>query len=362
MKGDLSCASVFHLQNHGKLSSFLGLFEVLLSLPELGKVKSCNFLSLFNLLLVSLYFSLKLACKISHAVLVLLVLSKSKSKLLGLALSPLVSLGSFTSTALSGCKFSLELLDLHLHLGHGSLSTLQSSVLSISKTTLKLSELVDHGVLGASQSSSVILFSAEFISKTSSIDHSLLGLVLSILSGYKHTIDFSLHGVDGGFELTLGGHVTAIDGLQVVDGSTGISNISLDLPLSSLGSIKESLALFNFTGEGSSFALRDADLLSDLSLGSGFILEKLDGFLQLGLVPLDGLQSLSIGFVGMIQSNFKLIDFSLELLLNTKSFSLGTLFSFNGSSKRVHCTGMILSGIVELIFSLSNTSINVLPM
>merc|ERR1719300_1648363 len=140
----------------------------------------------------------------------------------------------------------------------------------------------------------------------------------------------------------------------------GISNISLDLPLSSLGSIKESLALFNFTGEGSSFALRDADLLSDLSLGSGFIFEKLDGFLQLGLVSLDRLQSLSIGFVGMIQSNLKLVDFSLELLLNAKSFSLGTLFSFNGSSERVHSAGMILPGIVELIFSLSNTSVNVL--
>merc|ERR1719310_1480500 len=87
---------------------------------------------------------------------------------------------------------------------------------------------------------------------------------------------------------------------------------------------------------------------------------ELDGFLQLGLVPLDRLQSLSIGFVGMIQSNFKLIDFSLELLLDAKSFSLGALFSFNGGSKRVHCTGMILPGIVEFVFSLSNTSVNVL--
>merc|ERR1719334_2649528 len=62
----------------------------------------------------------------------------------------------------------------------------------------------------------------------------------------------------------------------------------------------------------------------------------------------------------MIQSNLKLVDFSLELLLNAKSLSLGTLFSFNGSSERVHSAGMILPGIVEFVFSLSNTSVNVL--
>merc|ERR1719300_2109542 len=323
---------VFHLQNHGKLGPFFGLFEVLLSLPELSKIESCNFFSLLNLLLVCLDLSLKLACKISHAVLVLLVLSQGKGKLLGL----------------------------HLHLSHGGFSALESSIFGISKAAFKLSKLVCHGILGAGQASGVILFSAEFISKTGSIDHSLLGLVLSILGSDEHTINLSLHGVDGGFELTLGCHVTTIDCLQVVDCSTGICDISLDLSLGSLGSIEESFALFNFTREGSSLALRDSNLFSDLSLGSGFILEKLDGFLQLGLVPLDRLESLSVGLVGMIQSNFKLIDFSLELLLDTKSFSLGTLFSFNGSSKRVHCTGVILSGIVELIFSLSNTSINVL--
>merc|ERR1719300_324368 len=189
---------VFHLQNHGKLGPFFGLFEVLLSLPELSKIESCNFFSLLNLLLVCLDLSLKLAGKISHAVLVLLVLSQGKGKLLGLALSPLVSLGGFTGAALSGCKLSFELLDLHLHLSHGRFSALESSIFGISKAAFKLSKLVCHGILGAGQASGVILFSAEFISKTSSINHSLLGLVLSILGSYEHTISkLVCHGILG---------------------------------------------------------------------------------------------------------------------------------------------------------------------
>merc|ERR1712128_133300 len=92
----------------------------------------------------------------------------------------------------------------------------------------------------------------------------------------------------------------------------------------------------------------------------GFILKELDGFTQLTLITLDGLQSFRVGLIGMIQANFKLIDFSLKLLLNTKSLSLCTVLSFNWCSERIHGTGMVFPGVVKLFFLLSNTPVNFL--
>merc|ERR1712058_137290 len=62
----------------------------------------------------------------------------------------------------------------------------------------------------------------------------------------------------------------------------------------------------------------------------------------------------------MVKSNLKLVDLSLKLLLDTETLTLGSLFSLNGSSKRFHSTGMILSGVVEFLLLFSNTSVNLL--
>merc|ERR1712058_144411 len=79
---------------------------------ELSQVEGSNLLSLLNLLLVGLDLHPQLAGKLRHAVLVLLVLTLGKGKLLSLALSSLVSLGGLTSAGLGGGKLSLKLTDL----------------------------------------------------------------------------------------------------------------------------------------------------------------------------------------------------------------------------------------------------------
>jgi hypothetical protein len=56
---DRSSSDVVNL-GCSQLGTFLSLFKLLLSLPELGKVESGNLLSLLNLLLVSLDLLLKL--------------------------------------------------------------------------------------------------------------------------------------------------------------------------------------------------------------------------------------------------------------------------------------------------------------
>merc|ERR1711982_138374 len=90
----------YHLQNHSKLCSLLSLLELLLSLPELCRVKSCNLFSLLYLLFVCFDLPLELCSKFRHAVLVLPIFSLGKASSLLLALSPLESLGCFPSARL----------------------------------------------------------------------------------------------------------------------------------------------------------------------------------------------------------------------------------------------------------------------
>merc|ERR1719431_1800696 len=214
------------LQNHSKLCSFFSFLQLLLSLPELCQVESGNLFSLLYLLLVGFDFSLELCSEFRHTVLVLPIFPLGKSKLFALALSPLESLSCFSSARLSRCKFSLQLTNLSLHLSHGSLSTLHSSILSIGKATFKLSKLVSERVLGSTHRCCMILLSSKLVSKACGIDHCLLGFLLCILGCNKHSINFSLQGVNRGLQLALGSHVTSIDGLHIVDCTTCISNVS----------------------------------------------------------------------------------------------------------------------------------------
>merc|ERR1711899_145557 len=352
--------SSWHLQDHGELGSLLGLLQLLLSLAELGQVESGDLLGLLALLLVSLDLHLKLAGELGHAILVLLVLGLGEVKLLGFALGSLESLGGLSSAGLSGSQLGLQLADLALHLGHGGLASLQSGIFRISQATLQLSESVGERVLASGQAGDVLLLRAQLVSQAGGVNHRLLSLVLGILGGDKHSVDLSLEGVDAGLQLALGSHITTVDGLHVVDGSTRVSNVILELSDGAVGSIKESLALLHLSRESSSLALRDSNLLTDLSPGAGLVLETLDSFTELGLVALDGLDTLRVGLVGVIQSDLELVDLALQLLLDTQGLSLGSLLSLNGSSQRLHGAGVILPGVVELFLLLSDAPVNLL--
>merc|ERR1712083_1207427 len=103
------------LQNHSKLCSLFSFLKLLLSLPELCQVESCDLFSLLYLLLVSLDLSLELCSELRHTVLVLPIFPLGKGELFALALSSLESLGCFPSARLSRCKLSLKLANLSLH-------------------------------------------------------------------------------------------------------------------------------------------------------------------------------------------------------------------------------------------------------
>merc|ERR1719323_2838272 len=344
-----------------ELGALLGLLELLLGLAELGQVEGGDLLSLLDLLLVGLDLVLQLGGELGHAVLVLLVLTLGEGELLGLALGSLEGLGGLTSAGLGGGQLSLELADLALELGHGGLASLKGSILSVGQSALELTKSVVEGVLAGGEGSDMLLLSAELISQPGGINHGLLGLLLTILGSNKHTINLSLEGVDAGLKLALAGHVTAVDGLHVVDGTTSIRDVILELSNGTVGSIKESLALLNLTREGGRLTLRDANLLNDLGLGAGLVLEQLDGLTELGLVSLDRLQTLRVGLVGMVQTNLKLVDLSLELLLYAETLTLGPLLGLNGGSKGLHGAGVVLPGVVEFLLLLGHTPVNLLP-
>merc|ERR1711926_14132 len=343
-----------------QLGAFLSFFKLLLSLAELGKVQGSNLLSFLNLLLVGLDLLLELAGKVGHSVLVLLVFILGKLELLGLAVSSLASLHVLRGAGLDRSKLRFQLTDSGLKLSHSSLSTSHGSSFSISQSSFKVTKRGLQGALGSSLAVGMILLRSKLISKASSINHSLLGLLLRVLSSLEHGINLSLESVDLSLKTSFGSHVSGVDGLHLIASRSGVRDLHVKLALSSLSRVKEGTALLNLTREGSSLALSNTSLLIDLLALAGLILKGLDGFSQLSLVSLDGLESLSIGLVCMVKSNFKLIDISLKFLLDAKSFSLGSLFSFQGSSKRLHGTLVVLTSVVELFLLLSNSSVNFL--
>merc|ERR1719191_1045147 len=252
-------------------------------------------------------------------------------------------------------------MDLALHLGHGGLASLQGGVLRVSQATLQVSQSVGERVLTGGEAGHVLLLSSQLVGKTGSVNHRLLGLVLGVLGGNQHAVNLGLQGVDAGLQLALGGHVTPVDGLHVVHSGTAVSDVVLELPDGTVGSVQQGLALLHLAGQGSSLALGDADLLSDLSPGAGLVLEGLDGLTELGLVALDGLDALRVGLVGVVQANLQLVDLSLQLLLDAESLTLGSLLGLNGGSRGLHGAAVVLPGVVELLLLLSHTSVNLLP-
>merc|ERR1719187_2999497 len=160
-------------------------------------------------------------------------------------------------------------LENKVHELEAELASASSSVLSVRKASLKLAELVVQGLLGGCLGRGMVLLSAELISKTSGVNHRLLGLLFGVLGSAEHGVDLSLDGVDGALQSALGSHVAAVDHLHVVDGVAAIGNFHLQLALGTLGAVHQGLALLKLTGEGGSLALRDADLLHDLGTGAG---------------------------------------------------------------------------------------------
>merc|ERR1719373_1405597 len=337
------------LSHSGSVFSFL---ELLLSLAELGQVEGSNLLSFLNLLLVGLDLGLELGGQVGHAVLVLSLLVILELELLDLALSSLVRLHVLSSLGLDIAKLNLELTDASLQLGHGGLATTHGSIIGVSKTVLKLSKRGLKSSLALGEGGGVVLFRSELISKSGSINHGLLGLLLGVLGLVKEIINLSLHGVEGSLNTSLVSRSSGVDGVHLIDSIASITKLSLSLSLASLSRVQESSGLLNLSLESIGTSVREAGLLGHLLAKTTGLLILALSLTELTLVSLDGLESLVVCLVGMVQSNLKLVDVRLKLLLDSQTLSLGTLLRLKGSLEGLHGTSVIFASVIELLLLL----------
>ena len=174
------------------VGSLLGLLEVGLDLAELGQVEGGDLLSLLDLLLVGLDLVLQLVDQLLHPLVVLLVLVLGEGQLLDTSLSPPLGLLSINQTSLLLIKLSLKILDLHLKPGDNLLPSLDGKLLSLVKLGLHVLDLVVEDPASSLGHLGILLLSPELISQPGSVNHRLLGLLLSNSALSQHFFEISL--------------------------------------------------------------------------------------------------------------------------------------------------------------------------
>ena len=112
--------------------------------------------------------------------------------------------------------------------------------------------------------------------------------------------------------------------------------------------------------------------------GARLVLVSLDRLLQLRLVALDGLQSLGVGLVGVVEADLELVDLALKSLLDPQGLTLGLLLGLKRSRHGLHGASVVLPakvtvsgkslspvclmspGVVELLLLLGHAPVNLL--
>merc|ERR1719351_114084 len=339
----------------------LGLLQLLMGLPELGQVEGGDLLRLLDLLLVGLDLGLQLASQVAHGHLVLLVLVVLELELLDLALGLLVTLQVVAGASLHVAQLDLQLPDARLQLGHGGLASLHGGLVGIGQTVLHVGHGGLKGPLVLGLDSNMVLLSTELISKASSIDHGLLGLLLRALGLVEHVVDLGLQSVDGALNPALVGGGTRVDVVHLVDGHASLGQLGFSLPLAPLGGVKEGTGLLHLALEGVGPALGKGSLLGHLLPEAGGLLEVHLGLPQLALVALDALEGLVVGLVGVVERDLELVDVSLELLLDPQGLGLGLLLGLQGSLHGLHGASVVLASVVELLLLLGDLAVDLLP-
>merc|ERR1712241_310464 len=151
-----------------------------------------------------------------------------------------------------------------------------------------------------------------------------------------------------------------VDGSHFIDSRPGLSQFHISLLLAPVCRVQQCTRLLQFSLESIGLSLSKSSLLSNFHLLAEFFLQERFSVPQLSLVTLDRLVSFRVGFVGVVKSNFQLIDVSLQLLLDPQSLSLGTRLSLKGSLHGLHGTLVIFACVVELLFLPMDLAINFL--
>merc|ERR550532_1195011 len=294
-----------------KSCTVLSFLKFLLSLAELSKIESCNFFSFLNLLLVGFDLLLQFRCKLRHAVLVLLVLIILELKFLYLTLCLLVTLHVISSVGLNISKLNLKLTDAGFQLGHCILTTTHSALICIGKAVFHFSHLSFKRPFRLGKNRNMVLLSSQFICKSCSINQCFLCFFFRVLCLMKHIINFCLHGVKRSFNTSFLSSSSRVDSCHFINSRAGLSKFSFSLSLASFSRIKKGSGLLHLTLQRIGPAVSKTCLFCHFLTDTGGLLIKTVSFPKLSLISLYRLEGLIVGFVCMVQCNFKLIDLTL---------------------------------------------------
>merc|ERR1719220_2807688 len=344
----------------GEPGALLGLLKLLLGLPELGQVEGGDLLGLLDLLLVRLDLGLQLVGEVAHPVLVLLVLLNLEGELLDTTLGLLVALGVLPSVGLHVAQLHLKLADPGLQLGHGGAASTDGVLVRIGELLLELGQLGLKGALGLALAVRVVLLGAELVGETCGVDHGLLGLLLRILGLLEHVVDLGVHGVDGALDGPLVAGGLGVDGSHLFDGGARLGELSLGLALAPLGRVEQGASLLHLSSKSIGTAVGKGGPLDNLLPLPLLLLVGALGLPVLTLVALDRLLGLRVGLVGVVQSNLQLVNVALKLLFDPQRLGLGALLGLEAGLHGVHCTGMVLPAVLELLFLLCDPAVDLL--
>merc|ERR1711973_250090 len=305
-----------------KISSFTTGLKITLNLSVFGKVESSNLLSLGIGQLLDV--SLRLAE-------VLLGISK---------------------TSVFGIKLRLKLPDAGLHLCQGLLASLEGSLLSLIKASLGILDLGLKEFLVSLQHHGSLLLSSELISKSSSINHGTLGLVIRHLCLRCHLIKIMAKGIE--LLLTLGfSSIDCLVGAGLVRKCLiGISKLLLNHSPVPIRLLKESSCLLKGILVGIASPISSNEVVLSNGLGSGLLLKSgLDLSVSLAF---------SIGSIGMLKCCVEVKNISLKLLLHSKSFNFALGLSLQSHLHAFKSFSKVLFSCSKFLLLLGNSLLNLL--
>merc|ERR1719443_2775836 len=203
-----------------------------------------------------------------------------------------------------------------------------------------------------------LLLASEFISKTSSINHSPSSLLFRQSGLVGHLIEVTLELVVFRLQLPPGSSNGLVDLGEVSQVLVGVSKLllgSTSLPISSL---QQGTGLLEAVLHGGSLAVS-----GDLGVGSGGLGLGLGVNLDLGisdleLVLLDGGLGLSIAGDGVLKSKAEVSRVGLQLLLHSQSLSLALGLGLKSGLHGVEGLGLVLADHGKLLVLLGDSSLN----
>merc|ERR1711962_1553351 len=203
-----------------------------------------------------------------------------------------------------------------------------------------------------------ILLTAEFISKSSSINHSSSSLLFRHLGRIAHLIHVSVKCA----ELILKLPLSSSNGLVLVgkvsQGFIAVSKFLLQRSAGTVSLFKHSSSFLKGILHGSSLPVSiDLGILGN-SLHASFLINLDLGITNLVLVLLDGGLGFQSTSIGSFKSQVKFHDISFKFLLHSEGLSLALRFSLNSRLHRLKSLGLVLSDRQELLIFLSNAALN----